>query len=222
MRHIAWAFCAGIVVAGCAAAARADPVTYTWQTASSINGNGRPATPLSLSFTVDGPVSVEANSGFADNAQGIPPATQVAYRFPAGLSSFDLHVGDLTITLADFVSSEAPNGTGSGFIGLPQWTFDLTADPTTETASLSLSFINDIDSDQISGATGTGALGGFTYRSDDGGTGCFSRPCTYSGTLGATRAVPEPPSLRILLGAIATLALSRWARVRRRVCTLQN
>ena len=159
MLRAAYALCAGcLAVAGLVARADAGPVTYSWETLSSVPSNLDVTPPLQLSFTVDGPVSVHADAGFADTGEGLSPATQVPYPFPTNLKSFDLHVGNLSVTLADFVSREGPGGSGPDAPGLPTWSIVLGADSAAMSANLSLAFLaGPQGTDQIEGALGSAA-----------------------------------------------------------------
>ena len=200
MRRVAYVLCAALCVVSLAAAARAGAlVTYTWQTQSQSN----PGLDLKLSFTVDGDVSIGADSQFVPPAGPTDPTTP--FPFPPELVSFNLQVGILSITLDDFTSGD--------FYGFPLWSLGLSADPADLSGDLSLFFINSFDSDEISGAreagaafASTGAVGTIGYTSDDEETGCFLGTCTFIGTLVASE-VPEPPGLWILIANIVMLGL---------------
>ncbi|MGH7029068.1 MAG: hypothetical protein ACREE9_14715 [Stellaceae bacterium] len=219
MTHrLAYGFCTAICIAGLAGAAQAAPVTYTWDTLSTVppDNGGSPAPPLQLSFTVDGAVTVNADDSFA-NVNRLPPAVQVAYPFPADLMSFDLHVADLSVTLADFVSPSPPSRFAPGF---PIWSIGLTADPTALSASLSLFFINDTDTEEIYGPPpgsenaaqiGTAALGTIGFGADFYET---DFPAEYTGKLVAgAAAAPEPASIWLLIGSLGMLGLIRPASI---------
>lgn len=218
MGNVFYSLCVALCAIGLAASAHADPVTYTWETQSSVGAdNGAiPPPSLSLSFTVDGPVSVSANSHFADNPSGGPPAIQQTYPFPAALTAFDLSVGSvpgIALTLAGFVSPQTTPETGTGIPGFPQWSIDLNADPATETASLSFFFLNPTDSAEVFGLPigfnepfqiSTNALGTIYYDQDGYQT---LEPAQFTGMLVATPAVPEPRSLWVLMAGLGMLGL---------------
>lgn len=220
MRRVTYALIAGFCTAGVALSAHADPVTYTFDTISSVAPNNEvgPAPTLTLTFTVSGPVSFDANSDFADNAQGLPPVTQVTYPFPAALTSFTIAYGSPAAgagaTLASFTSSKAESGTGPGFAGYPIWTFDLTADPTDGMAALSLYFLDALDSYNFDGPPigsanpaqlSTSAEGMIYFGADFLLT---DEPAEYTGILTAsTRPLPEPRSAWLLLSGLGALGM---------------
>ncbi|HEY3912481.1 MAG TPA: PEP-CTERM sorting domain-containing protein [Stellaceae bacterium] len=208
MRRAAYALCAALCLAGLASGAQAAAVTYTWETISNVppnNGLDGPAPPLSLSFTVNGDLSLSTDSLFAPPPTS-PTTPPTPYPFPPQLASFNLHVGNLSITLADFTTEGFDSQT-------PIWTIGLTADPADGTASLSLFFINARDTDEVYGTPpgsenpaqiSTGAVGTISYGSDAYET---SSPAQYAGMLVASAAVPEPRSLWVLLGGLGMLGL---------------
>lgn len=220
IRRAAYALFAALCSAAFATAAQAN-VTYTWQTLSSSNPQGT-APYLQLSFTVAGPVSVNADSQFAGPNLPIPV---IPYPFPSNLVSFYLNVGSLNdVTLSAFTSEKSPGDTTSpGLIGFPQWNFTLGADPSAGTANLALFYIDPYDtygeifSIPVNGVCAAPGLGGCSaeastnaistidYTSDDV---CFDG-CTYTGMLVATGSVPMsgPPSFWVLLAGIGILGL---------------
>ncbi len=198
----------GLCAAGVASAAHAHPTTFAFAVSSEVapNNGGAAAPPLSLTFTVDGAVSFDANSGFASDSHGIPPVVQVAYPFPAALTSFDLNAGGTSVTLADFVSP--------GEFGIPVWTFDLTADPASGAASLSLFFLNNTDMFEFygppSGSSNPAALGTAAPGTIDFGTDYYEThlPAQYTGMLVASPAdAPEPASLWLLVAGLGLFGL---------------
>ncbi|MGH7048480.1 MAG: PEP-CTERM sorting domain-containing protein [Stellaceae bacterium] len=212
LRCVAYALCAVFCVVALAPAASAD-VTYTWETLSSVapdNGGPGTAPAFDLSFTVAGPVSVAASDGFADNAEGLWPASPVAYPFPSDLTSFSLSDGIFgPVTLADFTS---PNP----LFGYPVWSFALTADPADSTASLSLFFTDSNDNYGISGSVGSGGSAQFSTGSVS--TVFFGadqyltdEPARYTGMLVAstTSQAPEPSSFWVLIAGLGMLGLVR-------------
>jgi hypothetical protein len=209
MRRAAYAICTALCTAGLAGTTQAAPVTYTWEPTSSVppdNGADGPAPTLSLSFTVNGNLSLSADNGFA------PPATPpTLYPFPPQLLSFDLQVADLSVTLADFTSQNFASQT-------PKWSIGLAADPANGSASLSLLFLNATDTDEIYGPPpspplknpaqlSTGALGTINFDTDFYLT---DFPAQYTGMLIADAApLPEPRSLAVLIAGLSMLALVR-------------
>lgn len=204
MHRLAYLLC-GLCLVSLAAAAHADVLTtYTWETLSQSGPNLGVPTPipnLTLSFTVDGPVSIGATNLDSPFYQSPP-----LFPLPPELVALNVHVGDLGISLSSFTYEGVP-----GF--LPQWTLELSSDPANATADLAIFFYGVPGTDEISGPggaglgnAGTGVLGTIFYGSDDPGTGCFAGPCTFTGILVASPApMPEPPSLWVLIAGLATL-----------------
>lgn len=206
MRRVAYAVCAGLCFAYFAASARAD-VTYTWETLSSYAPPPSFLPTFHFSFTVAGPVSVDADSNFA------PPSNlPIPYQFPPNLLAFNVLVeGFPAITLSDFTSQcnvdYQPNRCVGG---VPVWTLGLDANPADLTGDLSLFFIDRTDTYGISsiqqgslGQASTNGVETMVFGSDDGCSG----GCTYTGILVAT--VAEPSSLWVLIAGLATLGLIR-------------
>ncbi|HEY3909453.1 MAG TPA: PEP-CTERM sorting domain-containing protein [Stellaceae bacterium] len=220
MRRAAYTLCAGLCAAGVAGTAHAAPTTFTFDITSSVapypNGGAAAAPPLTLSFTVDGAVSFNATSDFADNG-GIPPSTSVAYPFPAALTAFDLSTQGVSVTLANFVS---PTSIESSFPLFPKWTLDLTADPTNGTASLALSFLNITDNWGFNGPPAGSSNPAYLSTRGPAGTIDFGAdwqatadPAQYTGVLTAAPSpVPEPSSLTLLLAAAALFGAARPGR----------
>jgi hypothetical protein len=205
--RIAYAVCAASL-ALVSASVRAGPLaTYTWETLSQSN----PEIPLTASFTVSGPVSIDACNYCGG---GPPPADPpTLFSFPPELMAFNLDVRQLSITLASFTSIDARDLIYPD----PLWSLSLQADPVAQTGGFALFFSSRgplPDSNQITGpnfaetpgfaSTSGGAL---WHRAEDLDLHC--NPCSYTGVL-VTNTVQELSSLWLAISAIAVLGLLQF------------
>ncbi len=153
VHRAAYVLCAGLCFAALATTARADLVTYTWETLSVSTSPGDlfPPAPLTISYTVDGNVQFFANSEYTVLGSTLtppgPPGTP--YPLPPGLIAFNFHVGDLTIDLQSFVFGLPGTGLGSFGAegGYPAWVFDLSG------GAFALAFDSGMQSDDINPAS---------------------------------------------------------------------
>jgi hypothetical protein len=161
-------------------------------------------------------VDINANSGFADNSQGLPPNQSQPYPFPSSLVSCSIGSGLDEVTLADLISRSAQPISIDDYG--PSWTFDLDADPSAGSATLSFLFEDGEESFEFYGLTTDDQIGTAYLSTAEDGTiylnADFLRgPEEFTGILTADPTpAPEPWSLALLLSSLGMLGIAGAGR----------